>query len=383
MQVRSGVLAVRAGVVGAGIGGLATAVALERSGWEVVVLEQAPAFVPRGSGLTIFPNGLLALRNLGLGPAVETLRPRGGPAPRAGVRDPGGRWLATWASDTVAATVVVERSRLHELLLSALRDAGVVRTGAQVESVTSSSVLLADGTEIGGLDLVVGADGINSRVRAVRADDPGIRYAGYQAWRGLTRVPVPTRSVGEIWGHGRRFGIAPLGDGRVYWFATRTLPRDLPQADEAELVATLFTGWCDPVDRLLATTEPDAVQRLPIEELTAPVRHPVDGRVVLLGDAAHAMTPDVGQGANQALEDAVSLGALLGPTADVDDALARWVELRVPRWVSVSRQARIAGRTGQLTGLPARVRDAVLRVVPSAFLDRGTAALHAWEPPTG
>jgi 2-polyprenyl-6-methoxyphenol hydroxylase-like FAD-dependent oxidoreductase len=371
---------VRAAVVGAGIGGLASALALQRAGWDVLVLERAPSFVPVGSGLTIFPNGLRALEHLGLRDTVAAMRGSVRPGLRAGIRDPRGRWLATWSPDTVADAAVVERSRLHEVLLGAL-GATRVQTGREVVAAATGVVRLSGGDEVSGLDRVVAADGIHSRLRSARTDDPGIRYAGYQAWRAVTREPVATEAVGEVWGHARRFGVAPLGDGRVYWFATRTLPPDASSTDESSAVAELFGRWCDPVPRLLAATDAAAIQRLPIERLAAPVARPVDGRVVLVGDAAHAMTPDVGQGANQALEDAVSLAALLGATADVDAALARWSSLRVPRWVSVSRQARVAGRAGQLRGAPARVRDAVLRVVPSSLLDRGTAALHAWEPP--
>ena len=371
----------RAVVVGAGIGGLAVAVALERAGWEVDVLERAPSFVPVGSGLTIFPNGLRALGRLGVREPVEAQRADWGPDVRAGIRDPGGTWLATWSASMVSGTAVVERSRLHQVLLRALRSTEV-RTGIEAEVVPPGRVRLVDGLELDGHDLVVAADGIDSRVRRTRPDDPGVRYAGYHAWRALTRGPVPTDTVGEVWGHGRRFGIAPLGDGRVYWFATSTLPKDVAVPDEMAAVADLVDGWCDPVGRLLAATDPRGVQRLPIEELTEPVRRPVDGRVVLLGDAAHAMTPDVGQGANQALEDAVSLGVLLGAGGDVDAALARWSALRVPRWVSVSRQARMAGRTGQLSGAAARMRDLALRLLPTSVLDRRTAALHTWEPPT-
>jgi 2-polyprenyl-6-methoxyphenol hydroxylase-like FAD-dependent oxidoreductase len=371
---------VRAAVVGAGIGGLATALALERVGWDVVVLERSGAFVPVGSGLTLFPNGLRALGHLGLRATVEALRGDWTTRVQAGIRSPDGRWLARWSPRMVADAAVVERSRLHEVLLGALRTS-TVETGREVSAARSTVVRCTDGTEIAGLDLVVAADGINSRVRAARPDDPGVRYAGYQAWRAVSDGPVPTDAVGEVWGHGRRFGIAPLGDGRVYWFATETAPREVARTDEAEVVAGLFGSWCDPVPRLLAATDPTGVRRLPIEALGTPVRRPVAGRVVLLGDAAHAMTPDVGQGANQALEDAAALGALLAGGGDVDEALAGWAGLRVPRWVSVSRQARAAGRTGQLSGPAAAVRDAVLRLVPTSVLDRRTAALHAWVVP--
>lgn len=369
-------------VVGAGIGGLATAVGLQRAGADVAVLEQADGPRGTGSGLSIFGNGWTALDALGLGGQARALALLGMGGLRSVQRTPDGTVLTSMPPSAVARLGVVHRADLHDLLLASLGP-GTVRHGTRVAAVSEDGhdVVLADGSRERA-DVVVAADGISSGIRAAWPQDPGLRYAGYVAWRGVTATPVNLLgAAGETWGRGRRLGLTPLRDGRVYWYATETTPPGSAVGDAHAEVVQRFASWHAPVAAVLAATPPAVVTRLDVRDLARPLPTFRRGRCVLLGDAAHAMTPDLGQGANQALEDAVTLARLLR-MRPVDDALAEYDRLRRPRTRRLSRAARATGVVGQAHGaVAARVRDAAVRMAPGRLLAGQVARIESWQPP--
>ncbi len=380
----------RVGVVGAGIGGLCTAVGLQRAGAVVTVLERTDGPTASGSGLSVFGNGWTALERLGVDVAALSA---GAPPPRrSGQRRPDGRWLATTSASAVSRLRVVHRADLREALLACL-EPGTVRWGtpAWTGAAHEGRLVLDDGAEVL-VDVVVAADGLRSRTRASWPDDPGVRYAGYAAWRGVTRHPVDLHgAAGETWGRGRRFGYAPLPDGRVYWFAVAAMDEDAPDGGagaEHAAVARMVARWHAPVADLVAATAPEEVHRLAVHDLATGLPRFVRGRCVLLGDAAHAMTPDLGQGGNQAMEDAATLTALLAPRAAdpaeaaILHALAEYDRLRRPRTQAIAARARRVGQVAQAGGRwSSALRDVVLRMVPPGVLDRELVRIQAWRPP--
>ena len=385
----------KAGVVGAGIGGLAAAIGLQRLGVDVTVFERYQRPTVGGSGLSLFGNGLAALQVLGLsGPARQIGAVPGalGVDTPAGQRRPDGRWLVRVPAAVKKTVAVVQRADLHRILIDALAP-GTVRTGQPVDGVSADgrSVLLSGGnTET--FDFVVAADGIRSRVRREWPDDPGVRYAGYRAWRGVTgsAVDVSTGS-GETVGRGLRFGIAPLVDGRVYWFAVVSQPIDEPAEDGPQPVLERFAGWHRPIEELINATPPEDIHALPIQELAGRLPSFRRGRCVLLGDAAHAMTPNLGQGGNQAMEDAATLAALLAGAADagaegeagIDAALAEYDRLRRPRTQRIAHRAGLLGRVLQARGpIVSRLRDTALRLTPAGVTARSVLAVQRWQPPS-
>jgi 2-polyprenyl-6-methoxyphenol hydroxylase-like FAD-dependent oxidoreductase len=235
-------------------------------------------------------------------------------------------------------------------------------------------------------DLLVGADGLRSTVRRAvwpRASPP--RYAGYTAWRWVTPPLLDDADGGgESWGPGTRFGRAPLPDHRVYCYATANTPEGAtsPGREAAELLAR-FGDWHDPIPALVAAAAHTEVSRHDLYELPDLDSFASD-RVVLVGDAAHAMTPNLGQGACQALEDAATLGALLAEEPDVAGALARYDRLRRPRTQDVVRRSRQMGAVGQWSWPPAvALRDRLLPLVPASTTLRVFAPVLAWPPPGG
>ncbi len=356
-----------AAVIGGGIGGLAAAVALRRIGWSVTIFERAPEFTEVGAGLSLWPNGMRALERLGLAAHVREV---GVVEQEAGIRDRRGRWLSRTRSVDLERRyghplVVVHRTELVRVLVSTL-PVEALRAGTEVHDVPEA-------------DLLVAADGMRSAIRARHWPGYEPRYAGHTAWRMVTNRVQLDSSGGVTWGRGERFGYTALPAGRVYCFGTATVPEGGASADGeyAELLRR-FGTWPDPIPALLEATAPESVLRHDLYDLP---RLPsfVSGRTALLGDAAHAMTPSLGQGACQALEDAVTLAECVSRAPDVAAALAAYDRLRRPRTQDVVRRSAVLSAVGQLSSPPAAVlRDLAARIAPEAVMVRAMDRVLRW-----
>jgi 2-polyprenyl-6-methoxyphenol hydroxylase-like FAD-dependent oxidoreductase len=369
-------MARKAVVVGGGIAGLASAIGLRERGWDVEVLEQAPAFEEVGAGLSLWPNALNALDELGVGAVVRQRSILDG---ETGIRDKRGRWLSRTdvaaIRDRFGSVALVHRATLLEILRSALPPQ-CLKAGVAVNHVTAEGVVQC-GNRLLHADLVLGADGLRSTVRtAVWPDSPSPRYAGYTAWRFVTRRPVvDVGPGGESWGHGERFGFATLSDGRVYCFATANVEEGTDGGDLAAL-RDRFGDWHDPVPKLLDEADEADLLHHDLYDLP-PLSSFVEGGVALVGDAAHAMTPNLGQGACQALEDAVVLAHCA-----TDSDLAAYDAERRPRATMISKRSARIGRVAQLQSTPAvAVRNLVMKATPPSAMLRSLAPVLNWRPP--
>jgi 2-polyprenyl-6-methoxyphenol hydroxylase-like FAD-dependent oxidoreductase len=377
-------------VVGGGIGGLAAAIGLHRIGWDVTVLERNSTLDDMGAGISLAANGLRALDELGVGGAVREVAQG---QYSGGTRTPQGRWLARMDGSALekavgAPIMGIPRSALHRLLREAL-PAGAPVIGSEVTTVgpaAPGTVQVGHGTTVTEADLVVAADGIGSKVRSqLFPDHPGPVYSGSTVLRAITEHAVDLRTDFELtWGRGAEFGHIAFLDGRAEWHAVLSLPAGTRFADPLAELRRRFHTWHDPIPALLDATRPEAVLHHDVKELRAPLPSYAVGRIVLLGDAAHAMTPNLGQGACQALEDAVTLATFLGAESTVDAALARYDAERRPRSQAVARAARQAGRMGQQLSHPLAVtlRNTAMRLTPSRVATRMILRHHAWTPPS-
>ncbi|WP_395107608.1 FAD-dependent monooxygenase [Actinomadura sp. SCN-SB] len=385
-------------MAGGGIGGLAAALGLTRSGWRVTLMEQAPRFEPAGAGLSLAPNAVRALDWLGLG---DVLRSQGMIHGAAGIRGTSGRWLMRTRIEELeerfgAPAIAIHRADLHDLLVAA-DDAAALRLGHQVTSVRtdrdSANVTYRGPEGIGSdtADVVVAADGLHSQARSVLfPEHPGPAYAGYITWRGVVpsqTLPTvrPAAAVTETWGRGHRFGIVPLVDDQIYWFATASLPEGSHTEDDLNDLAVRYAGWHDPIPAVLDATPPEALLRHDICHLETPLPRYASGRIALVGDAAHAMTPDLGEGAGLAIEDAVTLSAALARAtspAEVTAALAAYDRARRPRTQKLVRISARYGRIAQWRNpLAVAVRDTLATLVPPSGYLRATTEALSWEPP--
>jgi 2-polyprenyl-6-methoxyphenol hydroxylase-like FAD-dependent oxidoreductase len=365
-------------VAGGGIGGLTATIALRRAGFEVVVFERATELREVGAGLLLAANAQKALAKLGLAEAVARL---GTPASAGEIRSWRGHVLASIPAAELEKKIgtlsaAVHRADLQALLVREVEE-GTLRLGTEVEAFEQDEsgvrVLFADGGQESA-DILIGADGLRSRVRARLFGPKEPRYAGYTAWRAVVEPNEDLLSWGagfESWGRGARFGCVHVGRGRVYWFATANAPeggKDGPPGSPAGAKATLshlFSGWHRPVVDLVEAAEEDTILRTDIYDREPLGERWGTGRVTLLGDAAHPMTPNLGQGACQAIEDAVVLALCLGERGATAESLRSYERLRSDRVAMVVRRSRRVGSIGQVKN-PAIcwLRDRALAMIP-------------------
>lgn len=366
----------RAIIIGGGIGGLSAAIALRQAGVEAIVYEQAPALRSAGAGLTLWANAMRALEALELAKAILSHAAR---IRQAEILNRRGQRLARIYTDALerrygAPFVAIQRADLLQILVQALPNTAI-HTGKTFvkyeQDPAGVSAHFMDG-QSDRADLLIGADGLHSTVRRQLFPDVSPRYAGYTAWRGLAADEILSqrRETSETWGCGSRFGIVPIGNGQVYWFATANQPEG-QKADPAQHRArleTLFRDWHAPIPALIAATLPEAILHNDLYDIS-PLGSWSQGRVTLLGDAAHATTPNLGQGACQAIESSLALACCLGKEADFSYGLREYEAARLPRSAWITRQSARFGRVAQIDRpLGCALRDLLLQLTPSFVL---------------
>jgi 2-polyprenyl-6-methoxyphenol hydroxylase-like FAD-dependent oxidoreductase len=345
---------VRVLIVGAGIAGLALARALLQRGITADVVERATEWDRSGAGLYLPANAVRALQALDIGSAV---RARANPIGRQRLLDHRGRLLASidvdrlW--DGVGGCVAIRRAALHEALREVAAKAPV-RLGTSVtdlEDGAAPRVSFSDGST-GEYDLVVGADGMHSSIRKLALGGPEASYVGQASWRFVADGFREISDWTVMLGRGRTFLTVALGEGVVYCYA------DVNTSDRAgaerEDLRRLFADFADPVPRLLDQAE---TYFAPIEEVVPPAW--TARRVALIGDAAHASSPNMAQGAAMAVEDALVLSEMLAADQSVEQALAGYEGRRKSRVAWVQEQTHRRDRTRNLHPI---VRNLTLRL---------------------
>lgn len=350
---------VRIAVVGAGIGGLTAAVALSRDGHEVDVLEQAAAFTPVGAGIILSPNAAAVLDSVGV-----DLTGAGAPFTRFEVRDGAGTLLTSFSTAGAGPAAAMLRPVLHERLAAAVPAAVRVRLQLRVHEVAEAPTgvrVSGDDGFRGEYDLLVGADGLRSRVREQVYEAVPLRHSGQTCWRWTADHRLDARAV-EWWAPGRRVGAVPLPDGRAYLYLVADAPDDAPAPPGVQDLVAGFDAVPAAAPLLRTLTRVPELHH-DLVELDRAVWG--RGRIVLLGDAAHAMTPNLGQGAAMAIEDAAALALVL--RAGPDGVSGRYRRMRARRVRGIQLQSRRIGRISHWAGRPAiDARDAALRSVPAA-----------------
>lgn len=371
-------------ISGAGIGGLTTALALQLRGHQVTVYERVTTVNSTGAGISLWPNAIKALNQIGVGGAI---RARGTTNRSGGILTHLGKTLVSTQTDDIEAqygapTIVIHRAVLSDILRNAL----FVRPhyGVAVTHYTQDeqyvTVHLSNGTTLTA-DALIGADGLHSTIRQQWFPHIMPRYAGYTAWRGVCHFDH--ERVGKRWGEwlgaGMRFGIAPLADNQIYWYATHNQPAEhmVASTERQYHLSTLFADWGIPVPAIIAATPSTGILQNDISDLPA-LPTWVNHRVALLGDAAHAMTPNLGQGGCQAIEDALVLAKSFQHYDDVPSALIAYQQARKRYVEDIVAQSRTIGTLLTLNSrLLSTVRNVALARLPAHFSTRQLAAILA------
>lgn len=337
-------------VVGAGMGGLTSGLALSQARYEVEIYDRVRELRPVGAGISLWSNGVKVLNRLGLGAEIARI---GGQMDRTIYFDASGNKLTEFTLDPLIQRVgqcpyPVARSDLQNLLLEAF-GRGRVKLNAKCvgveESNESVTAIFEDGHRATG-DLLVAADGTHSRLREYVLGRPTERrYVGYVNWNGLvpanTALAPPNSWVIYV-GNGQRASLMPVGGKWLYFFLDVPLPKGMPKdpSHYTTELAEYFEGWAAPVQMLIQQLRPERINRVEIHDIE-PLQTLVRGRVALLGDAAHSTAPDLGQGGCQAMEDAEVLARCLQTTnLGVPDALKRYEAARKDRVADIILRAR-------------------------------------------
>jgi 2-polyprenyl-6-methoxyphenol hydroxylase-like FAD-dependent oxidoreductase len=360
---------VRIAIVGGGIGGLTAALALKEFGFESEIYEQAPALLDVGAAIALWPNALRVLERLGL---ADTILKRAGEMDEIRWLDHRGSLLNRVA---IPRSVALHRADLQATLLHALPSLWI-RLGhtlkaydAREDKIVAS---FAHGEEIQA-DFLIGADGIHSQVRSQVLNDNQPVYRGYTVWRGISSIvpdSLPPTTAVEIHGRSKRFGIGPVGNKRIGWWASANSSSEESTHDSQDELLRLFDGWCAPVVQLIAATPPEHILTTPAFDRD-PNRTWGSGRVTLLGDAIHPTTPNLGQGGCLAMEDAMVLARCFKRYGATEEALRKYEGCRYQRTAAITRYSRFYGSVGQSENVFARgFKRSILSLAPESVLLR-------------
>jgi 2-polyprenyl-6-methoxyphenol hydroxylase-like FAD-dependent oxidoreductase len=370
------------GIIGGGIGGVAAAVALHRAGIDATVYERASELREVGAGMMLWPNATRVLKELGL---LEKIAALSGPSRHFLVRASAGMILMDIGLGRFdVPALCTRRCDLLDALLSALP--GRVCLGHDFAYFEPREhcvrVHFKGGAASAEHDFIIGADGIRSCVRSQLLGVHEPIYRGYTVWRGLARLKgsVPTGSNSETWGRGKRFGILNTGGDRFTWYATANTDSrhiDSSEGRQGELLR-MFAGWHEPVEGLIAATDEDAILKNGAYDL-APLKRWGQGRVMLLGDAAHPCTPNLGLGGCMALEDALVLAKSFCKEPTPELALRRYESLRRRRTRHVQQRSLLMGHIGQWENrLMASGRRMVTSMLPATMFERNLRRVYSY-----
>ncbi|OJJ23030.1 hypothetical protein BKI52_01370 [marine bacterium AO1-C] len=361
-------------IIGGGIAGLATAIGLKNKGIEIEVYESASAFKPVGAAILLAPNGLEVLKQLG-GGLFEEVMDRGGRVDQMLLATHQGKRLGGSQASNGGHSCAIHRAELIDTLKSRL-PVDALHVGKKFKNYQENSdktiqVNFEDGSHTTG-DFLVGTDGIKSVVRQQMLGSLPYRYSGQTCWRAIVPFQLPkkyTHTFVEAWGKARglRVGFGAINQSDIYFFATHFTSangHDDP-ANIKEELATLYQDFMPVVTDFLRVTPAESILRNDIYDFV-PIHQWYKKQVVLVGDAAHATTPNMGQGGNQALESAWVLSNCVDTNTQLSDSFEQYQQLRIKKAHKIVKNSwAISQMVNLKSGVLRSLRNKAIQIVPS------------------
>lgn len=370
-------------ILGGGIAGLTTAIALRKIGIEAVVAESAPEIKAVGAGLALAANAMMALRQIGV---AEEVIQEGRELVAFSIYDQKGKLISRTDTDPAnskfgISNFTIHRADLHRVLLAQLDPKNVLTGKRSVDFVEDSDgylVRFENEEQVRAKYLIV-AEGIHSAIRKKLLPDSKIRYSGYTCWRGIMdNSGLNIQETSETWGKNGRFGVTPLAKNQVYWYAcinTAEQNSSLKNFTKEDLEKN-FRDFHFPIPQVLAGTRPDQIIWNDIIDLE-PLSNFAFGNLVLIGDAAHATTPNMGQGACLAIEDAAVLASCLAKNPDPAVAFPEFEKRRLSRTRKIVTDSWRLGQVAQLENpLLMSLRNAFFRMIPKKMTKKQIETLY-------
>ncbi|MEZ4972491.1 MAG: FAD-dependent monooxygenase [Cyclobacteriaceae bacterium] len=361
-------------ILGGGIAGLTCAIALQQKGIDAMVAEGAGEFRPAGAGITLAANAMKAYRYLGLD---ELITQAGNPLEYFEVLDRKGKTISAVHTNTLGdgtPPVSIHRGTLHQVLLDRVKSDCILNgfRAKTIEQQENRYRVSFDNGEAITAEYVIAADGIRSIARNTVLPSSMLRYSGYTCWRGVAEndVALPLTKATETWGTASRFGLVPIEGNKIYWFAVKNAPcgSERMKAYTREDIQRDFAHYHAPVEHIISQTPPEDIIHSDIYDLK-PISQFAFGNMVLIGDAAHATTPNMGQGACQAIEDAVILADCITRHSVIAEAFKDFEQRRMERVHGIVNRSWTMGKVGQLqNNALAGMRNVLFRSLPSSLM---------------
>lgn len=361
-------------ILGGGIAGLTAAIALKKIGIEAKVYEGAPEFKPVGAGIVLAANALRAYQHIDL---YNNLKNSGHSISEMSIKDHKGKVITKTSTKGLKNSLdnlAILRADLHDILLSQINDSQITtgKRSKDLEYIDNKYKVLFDDNTLLETDYLIVAEGIHSPIRSQVFPEGKIRYSGYTCWRGLTDNNLNIKEPSETWGSKGRFGLVPIGNNQIYWFACKNAEKDsvLMKAFTVDDLHENFKDYHFPISEVIKNTPVDQLIWNDIIDLK-PIPQYAFGNLVLIGDAAHATTPNMGQGACMAIEDAVILAECLKDKSSVKDAFLDFEKKRIKRTHHIVNQSWKTGQIAQLENkFIAKIRNMAFRAIPSRIMDK-------------
>jgi len=361
-------------IIGAGIGGLTTAIALKQKGFEIEIFEAAPKFKTAGSGINLALNAMQVYKALGL---YDTIFETGSYSNSMNVMDENLNLLS--AMDLVnfeeqfnVKSVAIHRAKLHQILLDHLTDIPLhlnkkTKYVSQLES--GIEIEFEDGSTHK-TEVLIGSDGIHSAIRQSVFENTSLRNAKQICWRGVTKIELPTKyqsQLNELWGKGKRFGFVAIAKNEYYWFALTDYEKNYQEEFKNINLDHFYSDFHPMVREIINATPKESILTNEMLDLK-PISPWYKNNICLLGDSAHATTPNLGQGACQAIESAQVLANCLASHESPENAFKEFQKLRLPKAHQIVKTSWLVGKMAHLSNpILVIIRNQLLKWAPSSM----------------